>query len=327
MLTMPDKIKKELERFRNRLFCSGKRHKQLEEIQNTLENMPYEIYDKVTNRGLRLQIPIIKSVDETLDKILQDKCSLSRFGDGEFGVMSGSRIHFQNPSPRLAQRLKEVITSDNPNLLIGLPDCFGCLDNYMPAVANFWRKWMSQKREMAYSHLDMNRIYYNAFFTRVYMPFNKTNEHYEKCDSYFKKIKKIWAGRDVVICEGEGTRFGLFNDLLNGAKSISRILCPARSAFDRYDAILSAFNDIRPDYLVLAALGPTATVLAYDLCKKGYQAIDVGHLDLEYEWFLRKEVVLGAPVKFKYVDSGSEGRKVHRLDDPEYKRQIIKRII
>jgi len=326
LIVMLDKIKKECERFTNRLFRSGKRHKQLEEIQNKLQNMPYEIYDKITNGSLRIQIPTIKSADETLAKILQAKCSLSRFGDGEFGVMSGSRIHFQNRCPELARRLKEVIASDTPNLLVGLPDCFGSLDNYLPPVANFWRKWMSQKREMACSYLDMNRVYYNAFFTRVYMPFNKTGGHYKNCGDYFERVRKIWAGRDVVICEGEGTRFGMFNDLLDGAKSISRIICPARSAFDKYDEILSAFNDISPDKLVLAALGPTATVLAYDLCNEGYQAIDIGHLDVEYEWFLRKDVA-GAPLEFKYVDGSSKGRKVHRLEDPEYKRQIIKRII
>jgi hypothetical protein len=37
------------------------------------------------------------------------------------------------------------------------------------------------------------------------------------------------------------------------------------------------------DKLILIALGPTATVLAYDLAKKGYQAIDIGHLPSCYE--------------------------------------------
>jgi len=323
---MLKKVEKELEHFKNKLFCSGNKHKQLEEIQNKLENIPYEIYDKITNGSLRVQIPTIKSADETLDKILQAKCSLSRFGDGEFGVMDGSRIHFQNRSPKLSERLKEVIVSENSNLLIGLPDCFGSLDNYVPAVINFWRKWMSQKREMVYSYFDMNRIYYSAFFTRAYMPYNKTDEHYKNCGEYFEKIKKIWAGRDVVICEGVGTRFGMFNNLLDGAKSISRIICPARSAFDKYDEILSAFVDISPDKLVLAALGPTATVLAYDLCNQGYQALDIGQLDLEYEWFLRKGVTYPLP-EFKYVDGIKEGRKIRKLQDPEYERQIIKRTV
>ncbi len=29
----------------------------------------------------------------------------------------------------------------------------------------------------------------------------------------------------------------------------------------------------------------TATILAYDLAKEGYQAIDIGHADVEYVWF------------------------------------------
>jgi len=320
------KIEKELERFKKKLFYSGPKHKQLEKLQYKLDNLPYEIYNKITSGNLHLQIPIIKSADDTVDKILQTKCSMSRFGDGELGVMNGGRIHFQSRSPKIAQRLKEVIRSTNPNLLIALPDSFGSLDNYMPAVINFWRDWMSRKRQMVCSFLDMNRIYYNAFFSRVYMPFNKTDEHYKNCSEYFEKIKKIWADRDVVICEGVGTRLGMFNDLLGGAKSISRILCPARSAFDKYDEILSTFKGISTDKLVLAALGPTATVLAYDLCNQGYQAIDVGQLDLEYEWFLRKGVTYPLP-EFKYVDGTEEGRKIRKLEDPEYKRQIIKIIV
>jgi glycosyltransferase family protein len=323
---MLNKVKKEWERFRNKLFRSNKVYKQLDEVQFRLDNVPYEIYAKVVKGDLHLQIPSIKTVDETLDKILQNNCSLARFGDGEFAVMNSSRIHFQEPCPALAERLKTVIASDLPNLLVGLPDCFGSLDQYLPSVANFWRKWMSQKRAMVYTYLDADRIYYNAFFTRVYMPFNKTGEHCRNCGRYFEKVKKIWAGRDVIICEGEGTRFGMFNDLLKDAKSIARILCPARNAFDKYDEILSAFDGIAKDKLVLAALGPTATVLAYDLCQKGYQAIDIGHLDVEYEWFLRKDVD-GRPLEYKYVDGSKAGRKVHPLENPEYKKQIIKKIL
>jgi glycosyltransferase family protein len=323
---MLTKIKKEFERFKRKLPFFGKVYKELERNQYKLNNLPYELYDKIKNGGFSVCIPIIKTADETIDKILQDKCSLSRFGDGEFGVMNGGHIHFQNRSAKLAQRLKEVIASDVSNLLIGLPDCFGSLDNCVPSGADFWRKWMSQKREMAYSYLDMNRVYYNAFFSRIYMLFNKTEEHNKKCSEYFEKIKKVWAGRDVIICEGEGTRFGMFNDLLSIAKSISRILCPAVSAFDKYDEVLSAFNDIGKDKLVLIALGPTATVLAYDLCNKGYQAIDIGHLDLEYERFLTRGTP-DIPLKFKYIDSTKEGRIIRPLDNPEYKSQIIKKII
>ena len=45
---------------------------------------------------------------------------------------------------------------------------------------------------------------------------------------------------------------------------------------------------MKKNKLILIALGPTATVLSYDLNKLGYQAIDIGHADIEYEWYLRK---------------------------------------
>jgi len=321
------KVEREFERFKKKLFYSGKVHKQLEKAQFKLDNIPYEIYDKVTNGDFSVRIPIIRSVDETLDKILQDKCSFSRFGDGEFRIMEDGRIHYQARSPELALRLKEVIASDNPNLLIGLPPCFGAMEDYLPPVRDFWVKWMSRKRQMVYSYLDMSRVYYDAFLSRVYVQSHKTDEHYRRCADCYEKAKRIWAGRDVVICEGEGTRFGMFNDLLDGAASISRILCPARNAFDKYGEILSAFGDIGADKLILIALGPSATVLAHDLCGRGCQAIDIGAFDVDYEWFLRKEVGLGVPLEFKYVDSGKTGRKIRPLEDPDYNRQIIKRII
>jgi len=321
---MLKKIEKELERFKNRLFCSGKKHKQLEEIQYKLENMPYEIYDKIINNSFSVQIPKIKSIEETLDKIINDRCSISRFGDGEFACMNCSRISYHDPSEDLAERLKEVLSSDFPNLLIGLHDCFGSLDCYVPYTRKFWRKYMSKKRQMTYSYLNMNRVYYNAFFNRCYINFNKTDEHYQRCCIYFRRIKEIWKNRDVVLLESQEARLGVANDILDGAKSISRIIfCPVKNAFNKYDQILSAFNDIEPDNLILLALGPTATVLAYDLCKKGYQAVDIGHISGEYECFLRKET----PLELKSMGRDIKMKHASNPDNPEYKKQIIRKIV
>ena len=318
------KTVKELERLKKRLFYSSKTHKQLEEIQYKLDNIPYEIYDKITNNCFSVQIPKIKTIDETLNKILQDKCSISRFGDGEFACMNYSRIAFHDPSEDLAERLKEVITSEISNLLIGLPDCFGSLDCYVPYTRKFWRKYMSKKRQMTYSYLNMNRVYYNAFFNRYYLNFNKTDEHYQRCCTYFKRLKEMWKNRDVILFEGQEARLGVANDLLDGAKSISRIIfCPVKNAFNKYDQILSTFDEVNSDVLILAALGPTATVLAYDLCKKGYQAVDFGHISEEYECFLRKET----PLELKSMGRNSKMKHASNPDDPEYKKQIIRKIV
>ena len=318
------KIEKELGRLKKRLFYSGKKNKQLEEAQYTLENMPYEVYDKIINHNFSVQIPKIKSIEETLDKILDDRCSISRFGDGEFACMNQSRIAFHDPSKDLAERLKEVLLSDIPDLLIGLPDCFGSLDCYVSYTKKFWRKWMSKKRRMAYSYLDMNKTYYNAFFNRYYLNYNKTDEYYQKCKTYFEKLKQIWKNRDVILLESQEARLGVNNDILDEAKSISRIIfCPVKNAFNRYDEILSAFDEVDRDALILAALGPTATVLAYDLCKKGYHAVDMGNISDEYECFLRRKTLL----ELKRMGRSSEIKHAATSDDPEYKKQIIKTIV
>ncbi len=319
-----DKVAKEIERFRKKVFYSGKTHKRLEELQYELDNLPYELYDKIQKGYADIQIPRIKSIEETLNKIINDRCSIARFGDGEFSCINRSRIAFHDPSESLANRLKQVLSSDLPDLLIGLPDCFGSLDCYVPYTKKFWRKYMSKKRQKTYALLDMNKTYYNAFFNRYYLNFNKTDEYYQKCSAYFKKLKQIWENKDVVLLESRHARLGLTNDILDGAKSVSRITFqPIRNSFDKYDDILSAFDGIEKDRLILAALGPTATVLAYDLCVKGYQTIDIGHICEEYECFLRKET----PLELKSLGKNKKMRPDSDPNDPEYKKQIIKEIV
>ena len=104
---------------------------------------------------------------------------------------------------------------------------------------------------------------------------------------WFSKIKNIWDGKEILLVEGEKSRLGMGNDLFSNAKKIERILCPAENAFDKYDDIVNKVLEQDSGKLVLIALGMTATVLAYDLHKLGYWAIDIGHIDIEYEWFLR----------------------------------------
>jgi len=63
-----------------------------------------------------------------------------------------------------------------------------------------------------------------------------------------------------LIVEGEQSRIGIRNDLLNQTKSIKRIICPTKNAFRVYNKILNSVLKISKDHLILIALGPTATV-------------------------------------------------------------------
>ena len=147
------------------------------------------------------------------------------------------------------------------------------------------------------------------------------------CADYVEKLKKIWEGRRICIVEGKYSRLGLGNDLFSNTSGIVRILCPARDAFSQYGKILKCIiENVSTDKLVLIALGHTATVLAYDLSKKGFQAIDLGHVDVEYEWML-----MGAtskiPLKNKYVNEvGSNNIYSEKCESSTYHSQIIAEI-
>ena len=100
-----------------------------------------------------------------------------------------------------------------------------------------------------------------------------------------------------------------------------RILVPEINAFDKYNEILVEAKRLHKDKLILLAAGPTATVLAYDLHKSGYQTIDIGHVDIEYEWYLRKAQTK-IKIENKFVCEAGFGEGVGELNDKEYQSQI-----
>ena len=58
---------------------------------------------------------------------------------------------------------------------------------------------------------------------------------------------------------------------------------PMVDAWVHYRKLMKAVLDHRPQYdLAVLSLGPTATAMAYDLCREGMQALDLGHLGMFY---------------------------------------------
>ena len=103
------------------------------DIKQILANLYNYFYDRKLDielfirwrKDLSLQkkigVPLIMSIDETLDKIMKDKCSVCRYGDGEFKLMDGDKIFFQEGNENLGKRLREVIYSNQDNILICIP--------------------------------------------------------------------------------------------------------------------------------------------------------------------------------------------------------------
>ena len=88
--------------------------------------------------------------------------------------------------------------------------------------------------------------------------------------------------------EGEKTHNGVGNDLLDTARSVERIICPPSNAYGAIPAILDACTAYDKDRLFLLSVGVAAKFLAVDLFERGYRVLDIGNLDMEYEWFVTR---------------------------------------
>lgn len=266
--------------------------------------------------------PVVKSIDETIETIIARNASVSRFGDGEMLLAVKKPIRFQKPSDILSEKLLEVLQSDNIDHLVCLPDTFSSLFRYKRSSRRFWRTHLYIYGKYWDKYLVKNKVYYNSFMTRPYIDYNSKEKSFE----WFETLKKIWNKREIVLIEGEKSRLGYGNDLFDNTTSIKRILCPPANAFDNYNKIFEAAKKLDKSSLLLISLGPTATVLAYDLYKEGFQAIDIGHIDIEYEWFK-----MGAKNKVsipsKSVNEAHGGDNLLEDTDSKFKEQVIAKLL
>ncbi|MBE5953783.1 MAG: DUF1792 domain-containing protein [Lachnospiraceae bacterium] len=290
-------------------------------MNNSIDNLKYELLCQ----DERPKYPIVESGDKAIDLILDQRKSMCRLGDGEFAVIAGvNRQKFQRADSRLGERLKEILKAKDENVLVCIADTYGDLSKYNTDCKYNIRAYMTEEvRKQHYDLLDFQKIYYDTYVTRPYASYLDNNTDAPK--KRFDKLRKIWQDKKLLIIEGEKTRMGVGNDLFDNASDIIRILGPAEHAFDKYDELLAEALKQDRDRLVLIAMGATATVLAYDLSKAGFQALDIGHIDMEYEWMLAgtgKKV----EVRHKYNNEVPGGDKVEEIIDPVYESQIVARI-
>lgn len=267
--------------------------------------------------------PKVMNSEQTIDYIVKNKCSIARFGDGELSLIEKRSIKFQNYNSQLAKKLQEVKT--NSKCLVCIPNIFDkkyfnkniiVKDEYVfwkyakLLFGGMWNKLFAKQEPIG-----------DAFITRFYIRYKDKS----KVKTYIEKLKTIWNNKNIILVEGKTSQIGVSNDLLNNAKSIRRIICPNANAFDFYDKIK---NSVQLNYhdgdLVMLALGPTATALAFDLSNSDIWALDMGHFDIEYEWYLAK-TDKKIPVKNKHVQECNQMGTQTQVNE-DYIKQIIQQI-
>jgi len=274
--------------------------------------------------------PSVLSEQDTINKIIEQKLSISRYGDGEFRLMiKKGDIGFQKYDESLSNELTKCFAERDHRLLIC---CYDFKKNRHYGTKSYlWlKRFVFYKYKYIKKLFDKKYVYGNAEITRFYHPDFYKWTNFEKIQSeYIPLLKQIWSSRNIIIVEGENTKLGLGNDLFESCASIRRVICPSKNAFSSINKIELALQGMyRNNDLILLALGPTASVLAVSLTiSYGWQCIDIGHIDVVYTWFLNKSKSV-AKISGKDVNEAHEGVGEIKVQicDNAYLSQIVKKI-
>ena len=85
--------------------------------ENQLNNLPYELVGSETLTQCRF--PTVRTKEELIEKLINEKCSLARFGDSEFNWLLGEKgAWYQKNDDQLVNQLKEALEYSADNYLV-----------------------------------------------------------------------------------------------------------------------------------------------------------------------------------------------------------------
>jgi hypothetical protein len=128
----------------------------------------YYLLRKINN--IILVKPKIKNTKETINHIVNHKKSIVRFGDGEFDLILKNRsLGFQNKNDILRDKLLHILENNDDSILVCIP--FTILDrkHLNNNALKFWDLYCNRYYKDLKSYFNLNSIYYDSLFTRLYI--------------------------------------------------------------------------------------------------------------------------------------------------------------
>jgi len=239
------------------------------------------IYKKKLKQLIQIDTDIVIHSNIDTIKKLQEGYSIARYGDGEFLMMIKKDMLYELYDETLKNRLIEVITqNDNDKLLLGIPTMYFKHDYYASETIQgkrLYNHWNNNIRAFIPEnmHLFNKKEYYSSFFTQLYA------YQFDENKKNIFELKKVWNNKNIVLYMNEK----IYNNTLeiqkmyfSNALNVIHEVVPPTKAWARYNDILDSVKKYDTSYLILVCCGATATVMAYDVSKLGYQIIDCGQL-------------------------------------------------
>ena len=266
--------------------------------------------------------PYILSMDKTIDFIVRNKLSVSRYGEGEFRKIFD--VNYKHK-----KRLLSAFQIESPKLLICVSGMiYSNICNLAKSCRHFYRWYGTNYGLQTTRLLGTKRKYGEACITRFYLDYKKKDFDY-KLPNHILNMKKIWEKRNIIFVEGVHSKNGVGNDLYDNALSIRRILCPDKDSIEIVDKIkYCILKHYKDDDLVLVSSGFAGSIICSELgATSNMQCVDIGNLDVEYIWYLNI-CTKKAFIKGKNSAEAVDGENAIILDEDinNYLSEIIERV-
>ena len=218
---------------------------------------------------LSLDYPKLESIEKTISDLVEKKMSITRFGDGEYHLCLGKSIGFQKQSFNLGFRMYKILSdSKSEHCMIGIiPYQLKGLNDYS---TDFWYENIDYILKV----LNKKTLYYNARITR------------ELTANNIMQLKKVWENRDVIFITGKGSRFNENHTIFDNIATKQSLFTTAKNAWNDYNQTYQNVLEVTKSIsnpIVICAIGPTASILAYDLSMLNIQCLDIGHITNIYD--------------------------------------------
>lgn len=194
--------------------------------------------------------------------------NMARYGDGELKLCLGGNCVSQPYDKSLAKELRRVLLAPAPGCLPCIPNVF----SKTPKHVN-WLHYAGPTYTALYEGTGAVK-YGSSFVTRP------DSAPWIDTPAYWERIKDFWRGKDVMLVAG--TMRSLRPEMLEEATSVKMVDAPSGQRLDGAYAKIDELEEIAAGFKgpVLLCLGPTATVLADRLARRGVHAQDLGHIGM-----------------------------------------------
>lgn len=261
-------------------------HKDTQEVKSKLSQPQERLKDDLLIEQILYEIPTsgikrpnIKTAEETINELIHTNKNFVRYGDGEIMVADGKDIPFQKADKELSRRLREILTTPQENLLVGMARSFyypnamaSIIKQENPVYKNFNLYAVPQIRRMLDKFINYDVVYYE-------MGVN-TSGYFEIWRSFFTGKKLVLVGCKEAF---ENLKFNIYDT----AQELRYEFVPNKHCFSVYDETLAKLQSYDKDTIRILMCGPTANVFVADLTKSGFRALDLGHLAKSYDWHKR----------------------------------------